>query len=988
MACILHAEMLQSPYLVYRKAAQKGEDKSMKHRIISIFLCAALLLSCSAAALAGETEAGVFSDVQESDWFYGAVMHARDKGLMNGSGDGAFNPNGFTDRAMIATILYRLEGSPEVTGENPFTDVPAEIWYEKPVIWAAGKGIVKGIAEGIFSPTATVTREQMAAMLYRYAQTRNQGFQGSWMFLLDFADAADISDWADEAMHWVVMNKIITGTTSTTLDPKGLASRAQVATIFQRFDENISAAEPEDESAVEVTNVDEYLAAMESGAKVIRAKDDFTVKADEAIPIGSDMRFSVPGTLTVEALGYIQNEGALKADKLIMKTMEKPKTLDAERWSYSPNLDNFGKAEFGSIALEGSDWYIEHTDEDGHTWKEYQSAHIFNGFEEGARDWETGEPLTFDNSGTSLTVTDTLTIGSSVRVQNNADCVLTAAGAVIEGLGTLENFGQLKLDQVTMKAGPEAKTVEEDTQYNASLRNFGTAVLGSLTMESAAWSVEHSDDQGTWTEFPGNPELRNGYGPEELNDTDNPRKNDGVSMTITGALVLPENVNLENCSGAAMNLSDLCLSVGCQLFNYGELQADKLTMLATAEKPEQVVEGKVYNSRFFNYAKAAVGSLTIESGSWEVQRTNEAGESWFDRPGAPEFRNGFWEDEQNWFTNQPGDNTGVSLTITGAVDTRSKIFNRAQMTVTEDAAVTLGKEGSLDNDGDLRFNGTLQGSADAWFSNNESGTAIFNGKITGASMTGDYENGVLNYLHWFDLNNAGKMTVNAAVDVERMINFGGTLTIGPEGDVTIRSSESPELRIFHICGNYDRGALIVQGKLTLNEGTWMELGTQSTLKLDGGTVANNGRVILDIEEADGKLEKSRPEDIDGTVGYMAVVSSSDCLKTALSDPEIMEIDLSGNTFALSEDLSTGAEIYILGDARVELDGATLTIHNQVLHIYNGEVTLTNGAKLLLIGNEKESIKVDSPQLANLSISAPEQLEDGTWQITVTAAAAQ
>ena len=175
-----------------------------------------------------------FTDVKPGDWFYEAVEYAAEKGLMNGVADGKFDPNGTTTRAMIVTILYRLEGEPVIRSGMPFSDVTESDWYAKAVSWAESKGIVTGYGDGRFGPNDPITREQMAAILYRYAQTKGQGFQGLWSFQLDFPDAGDVSDWATEAMSWMVMNGVINGKDGK-LVPGGNASRAEAAAMLMRF---------------------------------------------------------------------------------------------------------------------------------------------------------------------------------------------------------------------------------------------------------------------------------------------------------------------------------------------------------------------------------------------------------------------------------------------------------------------------------------------------------------------------------------------------------------------------------------------------------------------------------------------------------------------------------------------------------------------------------------------------------------------------------
>ena len=175
-----------------------------------------------------------FTDLDPTLWYHDGVHFCLANGMMNGVGDDLFDPTGTTSRAMIVTILYRLEGKPSVDGfENPFDDVAEGQWYTDAVIWAAENKIVEGY-DGKFAPTDAITREQLATILYRYAQSKGQGFTGSWMFLLNYPDASEISSWADEAMHWCVMNGIINGKDGK-LVPGGDASRAEAATMLMRY---------------------------------------------------------------------------------------------------------------------------------------------------------------------------------------------------------------------------------------------------------------------------------------------------------------------------------------------------------------------------------------------------------------------------------------------------------------------------------------------------------------------------------------------------------------------------------------------------------------------------------------------------------------------------------------------------------------------------------------------------------------------------------
>ncbi|MCR4962432.1 MAG: S-layer homology domain-containing protein [Firmicutes bacterium] len=180
-----------------------------------------------------------FTDVKPTDWFHDDVHYVFENGLMEGIHATQFAPNAYTTRAMIVTILYRLENQPAVSGTNPFRDVAEGQWYAKAIAWAQQHDIVKGYSATEFGPNDNITREQMAAILYRYAQYKGKGFSGAWMFRLDYEDADSISQYANEAMHWCVMNGLMEGVGNGRLDPQGKATRAQVAAILHRFCENI-----------------------------------------------------------------------------------------------------------------------------------------------------------------------------------------------------------------------------------------------------------------------------------------------------------------------------------------------------------------------------------------------------------------------------------------------------------------------------------------------------------------------------------------------------------------------------------------------------------------------------------------------------------------------------------------------------------------------------------------------------------------------------
>ena len=179
-----------------------------------------------------------FPDVTEGDWFYDAVRYAYETGLMDGVGDSLFAPNSQTTRAQLVTILYRLEGEPEVSGTSGFTDVEAGTWYTDAVAWAAANGIVNGTTDTTFAPGEDITREQLVTVLYRYAESKGYDVSAS-ADLSGYPDAGQVQDYAQPAMAWAVAEGIVEGVDGT-LNPAGNATRAQIATILMRFCEGVA----------------------------------------------------------------------------------------------------------------------------------------------------------------------------------------------------------------------------------------------------------------------------------------------------------------------------------------------------------------------------------------------------------------------------------------------------------------------------------------------------------------------------------------------------------------------------------------------------------------------------------------------------------------------------------------------------------------------------------------------------------------------------
>ncbi len=176
-----------------------------------------------------------FTDVTATDWFYPSVKYVTEESLMTGTSDKTFAPNQELSRAMLVTVLWRGEGMPEAAAPGAFTDVTSGAWYEKAVSWAAEKEIVLGYEGDTFRPDASITREQLMTILYRYIQHKGGGFEGAWMFLLDYADRESISSWAYEPVAYGSTNGIVSGKPGNLFDPQGTATRAEAATVLYHF---------------------------------------------------------------------------------------------------------------------------------------------------------------------------------------------------------------------------------------------------------------------------------------------------------------------------------------------------------------------------------------------------------------------------------------------------------------------------------------------------------------------------------------------------------------------------------------------------------------------------------------------------------------------------------------------------------------------------------------------------------------------------------
>ena len=219
-------------------AAESGYDTGISlDQVVMDYITEELDGTVTAAAY-GQTANRIhtisYNDVTAGDWFTPDVIYVTLTGLMNGTGDG-FSPNNNINRAQLVTVLYRMAGEPEVTGENPFTDVPDGQWYTDAVLWAAENNITDGTSETTFSPNNPLTREQMATFFYRFANFEAGEPIEVTGDLSGYTDADLVADYAVDAMTWAVGEGVISGIGNNTLAPDNTASRAQMATVLTRY---------------------------------------------------------------------------------------------------------------------------------------------------------------------------------------------------------------------------------------------------------------------------------------------------------------------------------------------------------------------------------------------------------------------------------------------------------------------------------------------------------------------------------------------------------------------------------------------------------------------------------------------------------------------------------------------------------------------------------------------------------------------------------
>ena len=222
------------PPVVIPPAQPDEPDQPVTHSCISLCtICGGCLdRTCTKNACSGHKN--LFTDVPQKQWYAEAVEYVSTRGLMQGMGEAEFGPKANTSRAMLAVILWRLEGMPESMQANSFRDVAEGTWYTEAVTWAAEQKIVYGTAADAFSPNADLTREQLVCLLWRYVQYKDADADKTGT-LEGFHDADAVSDYALEAMQWAYAMGLISGKGDGRLDPGGDAMRCELASILMRF---------------------------------------------------------------------------------------------------------------------------------------------------------------------------------------------------------------------------------------------------------------------------------------------------------------------------------------------------------------------------------------------------------------------------------------------------------------------------------------------------------------------------------------------------------------------------------------------------------------------------------------------------------------------------------------------------------------------------------------------------------------------------------
>ena len=310
----------------------------MKRKWLSAVLISAMMATsvpAFAAENTGETSLP-FTDVSEGDWFYDPVAYAYDEGLMTGTSATEFAPNVTMTRAMIASVLYRLEGNPDLSDSNlgyPYEDVQGDAWYAMPVYWARESGVMAGYSDSAFGPDDPITREQLAATLYKYAAYKGEDVSAR-ADLSGYSDVATISSWAIDVMSWANAKGYVNGMTATTIDPQSGATRAQVAAIFQRYLEDDTApVEPTGETVQLKIGRSGHLKTVEASVDEVTPDNVIAALAKET---GWNLDLAKPVSVDENGIAIV----AFAADSGVYGEPPEPQkdayhVYDVEDWIYT-----------------------------------------------------------------------------------------------------------------------------------------------------------------------------------------------------------------------------------------------------------------------------------------------------------------------------------------------------------------------------------------------------------------------------------------------------------------------------------------------------------------------------------------------------------------------------------------------------------------------------------------------------------------------------
>lgn len=454
----------------------------MKKRILSMLLVVIMILSMAPTTLAASS---VFTDVKADDWFADEVKYVYDNGLMQGVGNNKFDPNGMTTRAMIVTILWRLENEPAVNYAMNFEDVVANTWYTEAVRWAASEKIVEGYGNGKFGTDDAITREQMVTILYRYAQYKGYDVSvGENTNILSYGDAFDVAEWAIPAMQWACGSGIIQGIADgniLNLQPQGTATRAQVAAIFYRFLEEVISIAPETHTVTFMWNYgDKGVYAkveVEDGQSVGTLTNPTRSGYDFAGWYTVDgVRFALNTKVTEDVVVYAKWNEDVYIPPIVIPPVH---THSYGDWVANGDCTHSQKCSCGAANTADCD--------------EYSICSVcgFNRLEyvlEHGGSIILREDATADEYVASAGVEVTIELDSKKldgAVTNNGDLTINGEGTMESDTAGLVDKGTATLKDITMKAGSPA-------DY-AVISGGGNTTLENVDIESAGGGVGATD---------------------------------------------------------------------------------------------------------------------------------------------------------------------------------------------------------------------------------------------------------------------------------------------------------------------------------------------------------------------------------------------------------------------------------------------------------------------------------------------------------------